>query len=270
VAPGLCFSGVLFLSLPSSAAWAGEFDCVIEPQQVVKLASPVVGVIARLDVDRGDLVQKGQILGKLDDSLEVANLALAKARATNEFSSNAIRERLEFLRAKRSRSEELSSRFVASPAATQEAQADAKVAEQQLKEAELNFEIARLEVRHAEELVAQRTLRSPVDGVVMERLLLPGEYRNEQSPILTLAQIDPLRVEVFLPIRELGQIRAGSRAQVRPEEPIGGAYTAIVSVVDRVADAASGTFGVRLELPNPNLALPAGIRCKVTFSAPAD
>src|SRR6476620_8139302 len=44
-----------------------EFECVIEPQQIVKLASPVVGVIAQLDVDRGDLVHKGQILGKLED-----------------------------------------------------------------------------------------------------------------------------------------------------------------------------------------------------------
>jgi multidrug efflux pump subunit AcrA (membrane-fusion protein) len=129
----------------------------------------------------------------------------------------------------------------------------------------LNREIAQLEVNHEEEVVRQRTLRSPIDGIVVERLLVPGEYRNEQSPIMTLAQIDPLRVEVFVPTGHYGRIRAASQAKVVPEEPIGGSYTATVTVVDRVMDAGSGTFGVRLALPNPELKLPAGIRCKVAF-----
>ena len=47
----------------TSEAPGTEFECVIEPHQLVKLASPVVGVIARLDVDRGDIVRRGQIVG---------------------------------------------------------------------------------------------------------------------------------------------------------------------------------------------------------------
>jgi membrane fusion protein (multidrug efflux system) len=49
------------------------------------------------------------------------------------------------------------------------------------------------------------------------------------------------------------------------EEPVGSEREGVVSVVDRVIDAASGTFGVRLELPNPNYELPAGLRCRVRF-----
>src|SRR4030095_5150161 len=75
IARRLSWSVALFLSnsvarseMPdASRAHATEFECVIEPQQVVKLASPVVGVIARLDVDRGDIVRKGQVVGKLED-----------------------------------------------------------------------------------------------------------------------------------------------------------------------------------------------------------
>jgi hypothetical protein len=52
---------------------------------------------------------------------------------------------------------------------------------------------------------------------------------------------------------------------VIPEQPIGGRYSATVKVVDRVIDAASGTFGVRLELPNRQRAIPAGARCRVRF-----
>jgi RND family efflux transporter MFP subunit len=242
-----------------------EFECVIEPHQTVKLASPVVGVIARLDVDRGDIVRLGQIVGKLQDGVEAAALALARARATNEYVSKSIEARLQFLRSKHKRLSELYSKAVSSQASLEEADAEARVAEQQLKEAELNRDVTYLEIQHAEEILNQRTLRSPIDGVVVERLLVPGEYRNEQSPILTLAQIDPLRVEVFVPTTYYGQIRAGSKAEVRPEQPVGGIYSAIVTVVDRVLDAASGTFGVRLMLPNPDLLLPAGIACKVLF-----
>ena len=257
-------------SLGTSNASATEFECVIEPHQVVKLASPVVGVIARLDVDRGDIVRQGQTVGKLEDGVEAAMLALAQARATNEYVTKSQEARLQFLRSKYKRQNELFSKSIGSKASLEEADAEAKVAEQQLKEAGLTREVAYLEIRHAEEVLKQRTLRSPIDGVVVERLLVPGEYRNEQSPILTLAQINPLRVEVFLSTAYYGQVRIGSKAEVRPEPPVGGAYSATVTVVDRVLDAASGTFGVRLELPNPELLLPAGIACKVLFERPLE
>jgi len=255
------------ISEPTSPlAVAGiEFECVIEPQQIVKLASPVVGVIARLDVDRGDVVHQGQIVGKLEDGVEAVRLALARTRATNEYTIKSAEARLQFLRSKHRRLVELHGKNISTLAALEEAEAEAKMAEQQLKEAELNSELAKLDVEHAAEIVNQRTLRSPINGVVIERLLVPGEYRNEQTPVLTLAEIDPLRVEVYVPTAHHGQIRAGSKAVVRPEQPFGGVYLATITVVDHVLDAASGTFGVRLSLPNPESKIPAGIRCKVSF-----
>jgi RND family efflux transporter MFP subunit len=264
---GVLLTGsVTITQSPATAApGASEFECVIEPQQVVKLASPVVGVIARLDVDRGDIVRRGQIVGKMEDGVEAAQLALARARATNEHAVKSAEARARFLRRKHGRLDELHTKSVSSLASVEEADAEVQIAEQQLKEAQLNRELARLDVLHAEEVVSQRLLRSPIDGVVVERLLVPGEYRNDQSPVLTLAQVDPLRVEVFVPTAYFGQIRVGSQAEVRPEQPIGGIHVATVSVVDHVLDAASGTFGVRLALPNPQLVLPAGIHCKVTF-----
>jgi hypothetical protein len=55
---------------------------------------------------------------------------------------------------------------------------------------------------------------------------------------------------------------------VRPDDPIGGDRSGEVIVVDQVFDAASGTFGVRLRLPNPDDIVPAGLRCRVTFDIP--
>ena len=246
-----------------------RFDCVVEPQQVVKLASQATGLITRLDVDRGDVIRKGQVLGTLSDEVERANLALARARATNDHDIAGGQARLAYLQRKSGRASQLVTGNLVSRNTSEEAEAEMKVAENQLRLAVLNHQVAQLEVAQAEALLRQRALVSPIDGVVMERLLRPGEFRNDQSPVFSLAQIDPLRVEVFVPASFHGQVRAGMAGEVTPEAGLAGPLRAVVTVVDPVMDSASGTFGVRLSLPNAALALPAGIRCSVRFADPA-
>lgn len=132
-------------------------------------------------------------------------------------------------------------------------------------QAELNNRrLADLELQRTAAEVNLRTIRSPINGVVMDRYMSPGEF-PKQERILKLAQIDPLRVEVYAPVSLLGKVNVGKEAQVKPEAPMSGTYKAKVTVVDRVVDAASGTFGIRMELPNPDLRLPAGLKCTVRF-----
>ena len=127
-----------------------------------------------------------------------------------------------------------------------------------------NRRLADLELNRTTAEIALRTLKSPINGVVVERYMHPGEF-PKQERILKLAQIDPLRVEAYAPVALLGKITVGMQAVVKPEDPVKGEFPAKVTVVDRVVDAASGTFGVRLELPNPDLKLPAGLKCTVRF-----
>jgi multidrug efflux pump subunit AcrA (membrane-fusion protein) len=100
--------------------------------------------------------------------------------------------------------------------------------------------------------------------VVVERYVSPGEYVNSQ-PLLRVAQIDPLRVEVIVPAQIFGRIIPGMTAIIVPELPEYGEQTATVTIVDKVIDAASSTFGVRLELPNAEQQMPSGLRCLVRF-----
>lgn len=246
-----------------------SFDCVIEAAQTVKLASSALGMVAQLDVDRGDTVKKGQVLGKLDDGVEQANLDLARAKAANEFDIAAHTARLTYLREKFGRADQLVGSKIVSQNTRDEALSDMQVEEEQLRLAQLQHAEAQLEARQAEAVLAQRAIISPVNGVVVERLLNVGEYRNDQSAIMTLAEIDPLHVEVFVPTIYYGQIALGDVGHVHPQEPVGGVHDASVTVVDKVIDAASGTFGVRLELSNPDLALPAGLKCTIQFDGSA-
>jgi len=124
--------------------------------------------------------------------------------------------------------------------------------------------LLQLEMRETEQRLKRRSIDSPIDAVVVERLFSPGEYVHE-DPILRLAQIDPLRVEVAIPIRLYGKVRVGMVGKVTWEVAGLGSHDATVTVVDPVVDAASGTIGIRLELPNPDYRLPAGTQCTVTF-----
>jgi len=98
----------------------------------------------------------------------------------------------------------------------------------------------------------------------VDRLLSPGELAR-QTPVMKLAQINPLRVEVYAPLSLLGKLKAGMRADVRPEGKGQPVYQAKIMVVNKVVESASGTFGVRLEMPNPNNAISAGLACTVEF-----
>lgn len=246
---------------------AAGFDCVIEPFQVIKLATQATGVIGRLNVDRGARVRRGQVLGKLVDDVEQASLSLASARAQDGYSVSALDARLIFLHAREERANALIDRGFVTKAQRDEVVSDARVAEQQRDQAILARQVAQLEVVQTRRVLEQKLIRSPFDGTVMEVLLRPGEYRDDKSPILKLAQTDPLRVEVFVPTRYYGAVRRGEWADVMPEAPIGGSWKARVDVVDGVLDPASGTFGVRLLIANPDHRLPAGLQCKVRFAA---
>ncbi len=253
--------------LLAGAANAAEYDCMIEARQKVDIRSPVEAVIESVQVQRGDLVKKGQVIITLESGPERAALELAKSRATMLGELKAAEARVDLTQKKLVRAEELYKQNFVSVNALDEAQADFRLATEQLRQAQENQKLAVLEVNRAGEILAMRTIKSPLSGVVVEIIQKPGEFSgsNIKDPILKLAEIDPLYVEVILPVSLYGQIKNGHRARVLPEKPVGGVYDAAVKVVDRVVDGASGTFGVRLQLPNPGYSIPAGIKCRVKF-----
>jgi len=239
-------------------------DCLIEPSQVVRVNSGVEGIIQAIYVERGDDVRRGQVVAQLRDDVDRAAAAAAQARANNVHAVLAAESRASYLESVRQRNEQISQYL--SRDQVEEAQANARAAREERQAAAEDQRVARLEYTQSRRLMAEKTVRSPVSGVVVERAMSPGEYRGaDASHILTIAQVDPLHVEVFAPIAQLDAIKLGDQVTIVPEQPVGGRYVATVKVVDRVFDAASGTFGMRLELPNPGNRLPAGLRCRIEF-----
>ena len=254
------------LVLPATAR-ANPFDCLIEPAQVVEIRSPVEGLIDKVHVQRGDVVKAGQVLVELESSAERSAVESAKFRSQMEGRILSSKNRLEFATKKFNRLNELQKQNFIAAQQRDEAEAEMRIASADLRDAIENQDLAKIEYQRAQDLLNLRTLRSPFNGVVVDRMLNPGDLAESgtgRKAVLKIAQIDPLRVEVVLPLETYGKLRLGMSADVIPEG-LGGRHPATIKVVDRVFDAASGTFGVRLELPNRTGAVPGGIRCQVDF-----
>jgi RND family efflux transporter MFP subunit len=264
LAPSVIAQSVSNNAVSNNAVSNHEFDCVIEPHMVVDLSSRVDGIVENIWVERGELVEAGQPLVDLDSGVEeaVVEHSRARARASAELSAGSVS--LDFATRRKARVEALFKTAAVSPDQMDEVSTEANLALLQLQRAEENKRLAELQLRQSMEILDRHTIRSPISGVVVARYLAPGESVKD-VPILRIAQVDPLRVEVIVPVSEFGTIEAGQSAIVHPEAPMQGNYAAKVTIVDRVADAASGTFRVRLNLPNPDYVLPSGLKCGVRF-----
>ena len=259
----LVATAALLASVPALAQ--EQFDCVLDPSALVRVGSPVPGLLSEVVAERGTVVHQGQPVARLESTVEAATVALAEAQANSRAAVTAQEARAELARRRLERSNRLAGMNVVAQQDLEAHQAELAIARQDLARAIEQRDIARLEMERAKALLELRTIRSPLDGVVTERALAGGEYVNQDGHVLTIAALHPLFVETFLPVRYYGTIAVGDAATVETEAPLKGTHQARIEVIDRVFDAASGTFGVRLTLPNADGRLPAGLRCKVRF-----
>lgn len=247
------------------ASGASLATCLILPSRVADIGSPLVGLVESVEVERGDAVAAGTVLVRLQADLERARASVARTRAISEAELRGAQAALDLARQRVERNEVLLlDRFV-SDLAVEQARAEHRLATEKVAQAHDALRVSVGESGVSGAQLAQRLIRAPFSGVIIERYAEPGE-RFEEKPLLKLAAIDELRVEVVAPIQQFGLIREGQTAEVLPELPGLAARTAVVSRIDPVLDPASNTFRIRLGLANGDRSLPAGLRCRITFN----
>jgi RND family efflux transporter MFP subunit len=251
----------------ASAARAEDqaFDCVMDPSLRVNVGSSIPGLLDAVLVQRGDRVHAGQVIARLVSDVEAAQVGLDRLRAASTAEIEARQAQLTLTHRQLDRTQELFQHQVATAEKLDELRAQAEINDRELRLAQQAQQVTKMELMRSEAYLRQREIRSPIDGLVTERLMTGGEYVHQEAVILKLARLDPLYVETFLPVRLYPLVHPGLEAVIQPAAPIGGSIPAKVAVVDQVFDAASGSFGVRLELANADGHLPAGERCKVSF-----
>ena len=249
--------------LPLTAPAAETHDCLIEPAMVVALGAPIEGIIESINAVRGAPVKKGQIIAQLGAAVERETLRIAEAQANSTYGVDIATARVDLAQKQFNRAAELVRRKAGTVADREIAEAELGAAKMELLQAKADSKMAGMERDRAAALLERRTVRAPIDGILLRRLIGPGEFAHSQAQIAQIASVNPLFVDVFLPTSVYNEIQVGQSATVRPKEPIGGEYEAQILSIDQVFDAASDTFGVRLKLPNPDGILPGGVDCSL-------
>lgn len=254
----------LTFNLPVYAQDYTELDCLVKPEMYIELSSPVSGVLKSVLVNKSDKIKRGQILAQLDDSVEMARLDVAKQEAEMDNLIKAKLIRLEYAQRKEQRVAGLTRDNALSDQEYDDAVTEVAIAKSELLQTKLDKKKNELKIILANSELQLKSIKSPINGIVVDRYLMPGESVNNQ-PILQLAKIDPLLVEVVAPFELFGLIKQGMEVEIRPDLPVGSQYLATVSVIDRIIDAASGSFSIRLALPNPDGSLIGGTKCSARF-----
>lgn len=257
-------SGLIVALLAAAPAFAQTIpaaDCVVTPHRVTELSSPVMGVIEDVLVNKSDKVSKGQVVATLESSVEKSAVDLARVRAAieseveegqiNRDFDSRRKQRMDSLYQQKNISEDVLDAFLR----------DERLSQVRLRQAQDLKKIRQYELAGMEARLAQKSIRAPFDGYILERMKNPGEFVEEQA-IVRIAQLDPLNVEAIFPIELFGQIKPGMTANIHMEAFPNQIKTAKVVLVDAIGNAASGTFGVRLEIANPDNAIPAGLKCQ--------
>ena len=254
----------LIACTPAVARAPAELDCLVKPEMYVDVSSPVISVLEEILVETGETVVKGQPLAKLEASVEKARVKLARLQAESTSEVENRKEQYRYAKQYFRRMQDLLAQKSVSQYEADKAQTELALAQIDLNRARENRRIAQVNLELAQSQLALRTIRSPIDGIVVDRYTMVGES-VEGRVIMKLAQIDPLKVELIAPTEYFGLISKEMKVDIYPEQPAGQAFEATVNVVDQLIDPASGSFTVRMELPNPDDKLVGGVNCLARF-----
>ena len=238
-----------------------------QPSDIVDLASSEKGIIETLHIEEGDTVKKGQVVCQLESSVERASLEVSKTQAESMIDIEVARIGYDLAKVELRRLEHLDERDAAAPMELIEAQITEKYRSRQIEKAEYDKRVIEVQYARDQKILARRTVRSPLDGYVAQKAKSVGELVDgvDDTIICQIVKLHPLHVLVPAPADFYGKVAVGDTARLEGEQLPGGKATAKVILVDRIVQADSETYAIKLVLPNPDSVIPAGIRVTATF-----
>ena len=217
----------------------------LEPHERVILSAQIGGIVAEANVDFGDRVQKGQVLGGLD--LREFALRVDAARAAlKQTEAMLVKARQDHRRALQLHKE----------GALSDEDRDRAITE--LRVAEANHEAAATQLAIAEKHSRDARLISPVDGYVAVRRVNVGEYVAANTPVVEIVVVDPLKLRVAVPDRFVGRVTTGLPVTMEVDAFPGERFAGEVSRVGSDVDTKTRSFLVESAIPNSSGRLKPG------------
>lgn len=247
----------------ASAALAADdgFEALTKPSKDLLLSFNQTGRVMKVPVNEGDTIRTGQLLVQQDNLAEQANLAQLKAQADDVVRIKAGQAQLDQKRLALKNFQHAFSKGAATQTELDQAVLDVTIAELSLQLADLQHKQDQMKYEEVKCQVDRMQLLSPVDGKVERIAIHEGETADPQSKVVRVVCLDPLWIDVDVPLKFCGDLKLGQTAQVLYDDqskPLAGKIEFIAAV------AVSDTLSVRVALPNAELKR-AGDRVKVRF-----
>jgi HlyD family secretion protein len=227
----------------------------------IEISPRFQGVVKWIGVKKGDAVKKDQTVVLLDDAEQNARVAETNGRLA---SAHVALDRAE-LNYRRVR--ELTARNVVSKEADDEARLSVAAAKAAIAEIEGQLALAKT-------YLDWTIIRSPIDGVVLEKLAEPGELVTPQSfggargpstAVLAVADLQDLQVEIDVSETDLAKISLGQRCQISPEAYPEKHYDGVVAEISPEANRQKGTLQIKVQIKQPDRFLTPELSAKVDF-----
>lgn len=246
-----------------------DIEAFTSARHDLDLGFTIGGKVIKVYVQPGERVEEGQVLLELLDEEGNALVKLYRLRATSDLKVKSAEEELKLARIEEEAIRKAYEKDAAKPIELDRAQIRTALADLAVALAKQEVEEAMFQLRQTMARHDQYVLRAPMAGVVDALEIAEGETVEPLKPVLRLVVTDPLQVDAAVPTDQTLNLKAGGPAWVQCSLPgFGKAIQGRIVHLAFVADAASNTRLVRIEVPNPDR-LPAGSHVTVSFSPPA-
>jgi multidrug efflux system membrane fusion protein len=208
------------------------------PARIVEINAETIGRVVSVGVERGNRMDQGEIIVRLDERDRHARLSQAKATVKQRELEFAAREKL---------------------------MNESYVSEAQLQEAAAMLEAAKAELSRAELDIAQMTIRAPFDGALQDRMVEVGDYLKAGDPVASFVDERKLIVSANISEFDAQHVAKGNTGTARLAT--GQIVKGTIRYVAPVADEATRTFTVELEVDNAAGEYRGGVTAELMLSA---
>ena len=263
----ICTATTLVLATPEEA---DSIEWITRPSKDPTLSFVRSGRIAEVLVKKGDVVQAGQLLVRQDDAAEQVKLKQLKAKAEDTNRIDAAKADWDQKKLDKKKVDELFERGATMQWEVDQAKLQVTIAEIRWKIAQFDQQQAIFDHQQVEIDIERMKLSSPITGKVEKLLVQQGESVQGLEDVVQMVKIDPLWIDVPAPLTRITEqnIKVGQSADVKFAASSGEVRHGTIIHIAAVADAASGTLTVRVEVPNPDgpTSRPAGEHVRVHFT----
>ncbi len=260
------FLAYIILAFAVAPLTAGEIEGFAEPYKTIDVAAVEPGLLVALLVEEGALVEKHQPIADLHQDVLKASLEIARAQRDSLSPIRAADAEVRLRQSQLGKLKELRKSDNASEEEVNKAELEFELAQSRLLQAQEQHEVRKLEFDRSQLQLDQRSVKSPIKGVVTFVHKDVGEFLSPTDPIVvTVVQLDPLTVIFSVPASAVEELKTGQKLPLRidgQKQP----REAEIELVSQVINAESQTVRVKAKLPNPKYELRSGVKCYLTLA----